>query len=329
MVDLTGKVCLVTGASRGIGRGVALQLVTHGATCYITGRSLQSLKLVEDEVKSRGLTGKLILVECDHSCDKSVENLFKQIADEQNSQLDLLVNNAFAGVQFIADNTTLYFWDQDATDGWDKFNNVGLRGCYICIVYAARLMVPRRKGLIINVSSAAAKTYFMMPQFGIGKAGNDRMAKDCACELSKYNVACLSLWPGIVKTEFVNLNVDRVMQKENPNVEEEMIKNLHSEAESPEFCGRAVVNLLNDKNIMHRSGQIELTTDLGTEFNFSDIDNTHPVPQRSIRHFFLSVGPKWLAAYTPNWLKIPKSIFFWLVGFAKPNLSSKLPSVYE
>ena len=325
MADLTGQICLVTGASRGVGRGVALQLVTHGATCYITGRSLQSLRLVEDEVKSRGLIGKLILIECDHSCDKSVENLFKQIADEQNGQLDLLVNNAFAGVQFIADNNSLYFWDQDAADSWDKLNNVGLRSNYICAVYAARLMVPCRKGLIINISSSGGKSYLFLPQYGVGKAGTDRMAKDCANELSKYNVAFLSLWPGLVKTEKIGA---AITQKQIFSASDKVLETYYSEAESPEFCGKAVVNLLNDRSIMNRSGQIELTTDLGSEFNFKDVDGSTPVGQRSIRLLLLIVAP-WLGSLIPNWLKIPKFIYFWLLGFVKSPVPNKLVSKYE
>ena len=329
MVDLSGKVCLVTGASRGIGRGVALQLVTHGATCYITGRSLESLKLVEDEVKSRGLTGKLVAVECDHSCDKNVEMLFKQIADEQNNQLDLLVNNAYAGVQFIADNDTSYFWDQNPTEGWDMLNRVGLRSNYICAVYAARLMVPHRKGLIINMSSSGGKSYLILAQYGVGKAGTDRMAQDCSYELAKYNVAFVSLWPGLVKTEFMGKALDRIMQKENLAEEEKVIKRYYALAESPEYCGKAIVHLLNDKKIMSRSGQIQLTSDLGAEFNFKDVDGSTPLGQRSIKLLMLLAGPKGLDSYIPDWLRIPKSIFLWLLGFAKPPLTNKAPSKYE
>jgi len=329
MIDLTGKICLVTGASRGIGRGVALQLVSHGATCYITGRDLQTLKLVKDEVKSRGLTGKLIIVECDHSSDENVERLFKQIAEEQNNQLDLLVNNAFSGVQFIADNDTLYFWDQDPTDGWDKLNRVGLRSNYICAVHAARLMVPHRKGLIINISSSGGKAYLILAQYGVGKAGSDRMALDCSYELSKYNVAFLSLWPGLVKTEFIGKALDRVMQNEKMSEEEKILKNYYDQAECPEYCGKAIVNLLNDKNIMKRNGQIEFTTDLGVEFNFKDVDGSIPLGQRSIKLLMLLAGPKGLASYIPNWLRIPKSIFLWLLGFARPPLTNKVSSKYE
>ena len=332
MPGLIGKVCLVTGASRGIGRGVALQLVTHGATCYITGRKMKDLKLVEDEIKSRGVTGTCISVVCDHSCDNDVENLFKQIGNEQNGQLDLLVNNAFAGVKYIADNGKVHFWDQDPIEGWDKINGVGLRSNYICAVYASRLMVPKRKGLIINISSTGGKLPMFMPQYGVGKAGNDRMARDCAFELSKYNVAFLSLWPGLVKTELFaqseenNDSMKDIVEKFAPP------KDFFSEAETPEFVGKAIVYLLADAKIINRSGQIVFTTDLGSEFDFNNVDGSTPSCQRSIR-LFLKMSPSpWniLGNYIPYWLKIPRSIYFMLLELANSlHGPPKNPSKYE
>ena len=332
MPDLTGKVCLVTGASRGIGRGVALQLVTHGATCYITGRKMKDLKLVENEIKSRGLTGTCISVECDHSCDNDVENLFKQIGNEQNGQLDLLVNSAFAGVKYIAENMMVHFWDQDPVEGWDKLNGVGLRSNYICAVYASRLMVPKRKGLIINVSSSGGKLPIFLPQYGVGKAGNDRMARDCAFELSKYNVAFLSLWPGLVKTEFVKESLEHSDEMEGMAEQIAATKKVFSVAESTEFVGKAVVHLLADAKIMNKSGEIVFTTDLGSEYNFKDIDGSTPACQKSFK-LFLKLLPEplnILADYIPHWLKIPRSIYFMFLGLANKLAGPpKIPSKYE
>ena len=331
MPDLSGKICLVTGASRGIGRGVALQLVTHGATCYITGRKMQDLKLVEDEVKSRGLTGTCISVVCDHSCDNDVENLFKQIGNEQNGQLDLLVNNAFAGVSYMAENMKLYFWDQDAVEGWDKLNIVGLRGTYICAVYASRLMVPRRKGLIVNISSSSGKACIFLPQFGVAKAAIDRMTRDCAFELSKYNVAILSLWPGLVKTEFLKKSLeDDNMIADNAKAVAEA-KAHYAEAETPEFVGKGIVYLLADPKVKDRSGQIVLTTDLGSEFIFKDIDGSTPASQRSIK-FILKATPapyNKLAACVPNWINIPKFVYFTLLRFVNRSVAEKIPSKFS
>ena len=327
MIDVSGKVCLVTGASRGIGRGVALQLVTHGATCYITGRSLESLKLVEDEVKARDLTGKLIAVKCDHSCDKNVEMLFKRIATEQNNQLDLLVNNAYAAVDFLTKHQDICFWDQSCAESWDIVNNVGLRNHYICAVFAARLMVPCRKGLIINIGSLGGKSAFGYPSYQIGKGAVDRMAMDCGYELAKYNVAFVSLWPGLVKTEHIKQDYYEIMLKSALTDQNILLKRYFEVGETPEYTGKAVVHILNDKNIMRRTRKIELTTDIGCEFNFNDVNGSTPANQRSIRLFLHLAGASRLASLFPNWLRIPKSIFFWLLGFANP--ADKLPSKYE
>ena len=329
MVYLSGKVCLVTGATRGIGRGIALQLVTHGATCYITGRSKQGLTQVEEEVKSRRLTGKLVAVQCDHACDESVSELFKQIEADNNGRLDLLVNNAFSGIKYGTDNYTVYYWDQHASESWDKLNNVGLRSHYICAVYAARLMVPHRKGLIINISSFGGKCFLGFASYGIGKAGNDRMAKDCAYELSKFNVAFLSLWPGLVKTDLMSAAHEDILQKDEPSDVDVLMKAYYHKGESPEHTGKAIVHLLNDQNVMSRSGQIELTTDLASEFRFKDVDGSTPIPQRSIKLLLLLGGAPKLASFIPAWLKLPKSLYFWLLEVAWPPLSNRVPSKYE
>ncbi|KAJ8302552.1 hypothetical protein KUTeg_018948, partial [Tegillarca granosa] len=181
---LAGKVCIVTGATRGIGKGIALQLGEAGATVYITGRTLTakpndpvggSLKDTAKEIENRG--GTCIPVQCDHSKDGDIQKLFDTVKREQNGQLDVLVNNAYAAVNAIAENMGKPFWEQPASM-WDTVNNVGLRNHYMCSVEAAKLMVPRKKGLIC-----------------------DRMAADCAFELKKHNVTFISLWPGAVRTE--------------------------------------------------------------------------------------------------------------------------------
>merc|ERR1711976_579844 len=126
---LEGRVCLVTGASRGIGKGIALQLGEAGATVYITGRSMKNadgsrgtLLETAKEIEDRG--GRCIPVQCDHSKDEDVESLFRQISQEQDGRLDLLVNNAYAAVKAIMEYSGVKFWDQPLSM-WDTVNNVG------------------------------------------------------------------------------------------------------------------------------------------------------------------------------------------------------------
>ena len=148
--DLTGKIALVTGATRGIGKGIALQLGEAGATVYITGRTLKSkpgsfgsLEDTANEIRARG--GKCIPLQVDHENDDQIAKLFEQIDTEQNGRLDILINNAYKGVNSIFENSSLKFWEVKP-EIWDDINNVGLRNHYICTVYAARLMVPRKQG---------------------------------------------------------------------------------------------------------------------------------------------------------------------------------------
>ena len=150
--SLQGKVCLVTGAARGIGRGIALQLGQAGATVYITGRTKKNLDECAQEIKARG--GIPVTVQMDHGVDSEVEKLFDQIKTEQNGKLDVLVNNAYAGVSTIFNNTGKKFWEMEPVNTWDTINGVGLRGHYICTTLASRMMVPKHQGLIINVSSS-------------------------------------------------------------------------------------------------------------------------------------------------------------------------------
>jgi dehydrogenase/reductase SDR family protein 1 len=136
--SLAGRIALVTGASRGIGRGIALQLGEAGATVYITGRKAADLEKTCSEIKARGGNGIAIVM--DHSNDTEVENLFERIKKEQNGRLDVCVNNAYAGVNAIVTSTGKKFYNTPAAEMWDDTNGVGLRNHYLCTVYASRLL---------------------------------------------------------------------------------------------------------------------------------------------------------------------------------------------
>ena len=204
--SLSGKISLVTGGSRGIGRGIALQLGEAGATVYITGRKAAALQRTCDEVKARGAR-EAIPVVMDHAKDDEVEALFERIEKEQGGRLDLCVNNAYAGVGAIAESVGKKFHETPAAGIWDSVNGVGLRNHYLCTIYASRMMVRRKSGLIVNVSSPGGLRYLFNVAYGVGKAACDRMAADCAVELKSDNVAMVSLWPGSVATEHVQENI--------------------------------------------------------------------------------------------------------------------------
>ena len=171
-----------------------MQLGEAGATVYLTGRTEEDLATVSNEVHRRG--GHPVPVVMDHGVDRDVEALFDRIKTEQNGKLDVCINNVYSGVGTIFRNQGKGFWETDPYADWDSINGVGLRGHYICTTLASRLMVPRKSGLIINVSSSGGLKYLFNVAYGVGKVGCDRMAADCAFELKKSNVAMISLWPG-------------------------------------------------------------------------------------------------------------------------------------
>uniref|UniRef100_A0A914DE93 Dehydrogenase/reductase SDR family member 1 n=1 Tax=Acrobeloides nanus TaxID=290746 RepID=A0A914DE93_9BILA len=276
-MSLHGKVAVVTGASRGIGRGIALQLGEAGAKVYITGRDpknkkpnpdFPTLEQTAQEITARG--GEGVLVYVDHADDAQIKALFEKIANENNRQLDILVNNAFAAADTDQIASGKKFWEAEP-DVWDLVNNVGLRSHYVASVYAARLFVKNnRGGLIVNISSFGGKKYLFNVAYGVGKAAVDRLAADMAHELKPYSVAVVSLWPGSVKTEVMVKKVEE--GKINIGVPQEQLKKNIQNAESVEYSGKAIVALATDPKVLDKTGKILITADLGKEYGFKDID---------------------------------------------------------
>lgn len=286
MTHLAGKVALVTGASRGIGKGIALGLGEAGATVYITGRTLSAaeddtavgtLDATAAAVEEAG--GRCIPVQVDHRDDQQVATLFERISTEQSGQLDVLVNNAYAGVQALKDAYGQPFW-KFGPELWDAGNDVGLRSHYVTSIYGARLMAPRRQGLICTISSWGGLSYIFGVAYGSGKAACDRMAADMAVELKPFNVASISLWPGIVATE--------LMQQFFSESEDNPVGDGYN-LETPLFTGRAIAALAADPNIMRWSGRVQIVAELAQRYNFSDRDGHRPASLRSLK-FALPFG---------------------------------------
>lgn len=264
--SLHGRVAIVTGASRGLGKGCAVELGGAGATVYATGRTVEpggsalpgSLRETVQEIEALG--GRGFAVACDHRDDGAVTALFARVRDEQG-RLDVLVNNAF---QIPAELTSgLPFWETP-TSNWDDMIDVGLRSAYVASQHAARMMVPARRGLIVNVSSAGARDYAWHVAYGVGKAALDRLTRDTAHELAPHGVAVVSLWPGLVRTE----RTERVAEK-LPGLDLER-------AESARFSGRAVVALAACGRAERASGRAVTSRDLALLFGFRDVDGRLP-----------------------------------------------------
>ncbi|HYJ46390.1 MAG TPA: SDR family NAD(P)-dependent oxidoreductase, partial [Pyrinomonadaceae bacterium] len=246
----------VTGASRGVGKGIALELARAGATVYITGRSVEEM---------RHSRGEAIAIECDHRDDEQVQSAFRRISDEQG-RLDLLVNNVWGGYENMVEDGEFTwprpFWQQPLWR-WDAMFAAGVRAHYVASAHAARTMVERLCGLIVNISFWAAQTYIGNVAYGVSKAATDKMTADMAHELKGHNVAVVSLYPGLVRTEKV--------------MEAAAFLDL-SNSESPQFIGRAVAALASDPNIMAKSGQVWVAAALAEEYGFADVDGSQPRP---------------------------------------------------
>ena len=264
---------LVTGASRGVGKGIALGLGEGGATVYISGRTVVEGQAAvalagtigETAAEATRLGGLGIPVQCDHTLDPQVEALFERIQSEQG-RLDILVNNVWGGYEHFYDGTEFWkekgFWTAPVSR-WDKSFMAGVRAHYVASVLAAPLMIAQRSGLIVNISFFAAQKDNMGVSYAAAKAADDRMASAMAHELREFQVAAVSLYPGLVRTEGV-LKAAEYFDLSN--------------SESPQFIGRAVAALASDPNLMQKSGQVLVAAALGLEYGFSDIDGKQPRP---------------------------------------------------
>ncbi|HEX6104445.1 MAG TPA: SDR family NAD(P)-dependent oxidoreductase [Gemmatimonadales bacterium] len=285
---LTDRVAVVTGASRGAGRGIALELGAAGATVYVTGRSTRGspaggyerfLGLVgmdappgtiddtAEEVTRLG--GRGIPVRCDHTQEAEVEALFRRVAEEQDGRLDLLVNNAWGGHQDAA-HIVRPFWELPMTH-WDGMFQDGVRNHALAAKHAAPLLIARRGGLIVTVTFWDRDRYTGHFWYDLAKAAMTRLAFGLAQDLRSSGVASVAVSPGWMRTEFVlaGHGTDEEHWREVPVL---------SGTESPRYVGRAVVALAGDPRVMDRTGRVFRVGDLAEEFGFTDVDGRRVPP---------------------------------------------------
>ena len=263
MSKLAGKIAVVTGASRGIGKGIAIALGEQGATVYVTGRTTGDGELTIDttarQVTEAGGEGRA--VQCDHGNDEQIAALFEQIKSEAG-RIDILVNNVYKIPSPPAWGGG--FWDHPISI-WDDQVGIGLRSHYVASWHAAPLLFEAQDGAcIVNVSSPGGQTYIFSASYGTGKAGLDRLTADMAVELEPKGVPVISLYPGSVSTEFIK------------DAAESQGMDL-SEAQSPLFVGRCVAALIQSDDLMQRTGTIQWVQNLGEEFEILDEQGKRPV----------------------------------------------------
>lgn len=265
MERLRGRVALVTGASRGGGKGIALVLGEEGATVYVTGRSVRgepttlgrpgTIEDTAEQVTARG--GQGIAIRCDHTDDAQLDVVFSRIRAEQG-RLDLLVNNAWSGYE-ISPDSSLDFWEIEWRH-WDLMFTGGLRGMAYASRLAAPMMIEAGRGLIVNITWVLDRPHGHA-FYEVVKNATNKLTEQMADDLRPYGVACVAVSPGFMRLERMNLTPEEAAM-----------------AESAEFPGRAITALAADKNVLDKSGKVFVTPVLAREYGFTDIDGSQQSP---------------------------------------------------
>jgi NAD(P)-dependent dehydrogenase (short-subunit alcohol dehydrogenase family) len=256
---LAGKVALVTGGSRGGGKGIALVLGERGATVYVSGRSVRgepttlgrpgTIDATAEELTARGGAG--IAVRCDHTVDAQVEALFARIRQEQG-RLDLLVNNAWSGYE-LAPGSSLPFWEIEWRH-WDLMFQGGLRATAFASSLAAPLMLETGRGLIVNITWVLDRPHGHA-FYEVVKNATNKLTEQLADDLRPHGIACVAVSPGFMRLERMNLSPE-----------------VAAKAESAEFPGRAIAALASDPDVLVKSGRVFTTPELAREYGFTDVD---------------------------------------------------------
>ena len=264
-------VAFVTGASRGAGKGIALALAETGATVYVTGRTKQdgdsdlpgSIATTAKQIDERG--GHGVAIACDHGDDAQVEAAFARVAKD-HGRLDILVNNAFAIPDGIISRKP--FWQKRLDQ--QMVLDVGLRSTYVSSYFAGPLLVEGGK-LVVNTSSFGGTCYMHGPAYGAVKAGVDKMAHDMAEDFRPFDVAVISLWMGMLRTERTEALFTSTDHR---------YADLTKQAETAEFPGRIIAALAASPDRMSYSGRVHVGAELAIELGVTDVDGNQPPSHR-------------------------------------------------
>ncbi len=285
--DQAPLVAVVTGASRGAGRGIALELGAIGATVYVTGRTTRedapdaygkilslsnlarlpgSIDETADEVRALG--GRAVAVRCDHTSEEEVRDLFDRV-ERDEGRIDLLVNNAWGGHETFDGVFEAPFWEHTLSH-WDSMFDRGVRNHLLASRFAAPKMVARKRGLIVTTTfwdrdRALRGNLF----YDLAKNAMNRLAFSMAEELRPHGVASVAVSPGWMRTELVLAGhaTDEAHWTERPAL---------ARTESPRYLGRAVAHLATDPDVLEKTGRVLLVADLARAYGFTDVDGRQP-----------------------------------------------------
>ena len=252
-------VALVTGASRGVGRGVATALHDAGYRVFATGRTIET-------IPPSDLPAGITRIRCDHTNDDETAAVFARIA-ESSPVIDVVVNNSWGGYERMVDGGqftwVLPFWQQPA-HRWSSMMDAGVRAAWTVSSHAVPMMLPSGRGLIVNISVWAAQKFIGNTIYGVSKAATDKLTADMAHEVRKYGISVVSLYPGLVRTEAVLAAASQGwFTLDN--------------SESPEFIGRVIAALARDPQLSTRSGTVVVAAQAARELGVTDVDGRQPV----------------------------------------------------
>jgi NAD(P)-dependent dehydrogenase (short-subunit alcohol dehydrogenase family) len=271
---------VVTGGSRGVGRGIAIALGSHGYTVYVTGRTTRETgespwgsSIGDTAAAITAIGGKGVAARVDHRNDAEVEALFERVR-EQEGRLDILVNNAALIHEEL--QSPLPFWEKPLAASVDLLD-VGLRSGLVASYYAAPLLVEAGRGLVVFTSAPGAVHYQYGAAYGAHKAGMDKFAADMAVDFRPFGVSAVSIWMGVVLTERVQQIIDRGPE----------LAYLRDLAETPEFTGHVIAALASDPDVLAVSGRTLIAAEVAQEYGITDSDGRHPPSVRDL----MSVEP--------------------------------------
>jgi NAD(P)-dependent dehydrogenase (short-subunit alcohol dehydrogenase family) len=273
MFHLKNKIALVTGATRGIGKGIAIALAKSGAIVYFTGRTEKefegavnlsgSIAATEEEIKNAG--GISYGIKCDHTIDEQTKSVITRIIDK-HGKIDILVNNVWGGYEYFNDGTEFWreygFWTAPLSR-FDKMFDSGVRAHYITSCFTVPEMIKNGGGLIVKISFWAAERKDGGVAYGMAKAATNKLTETMAYELKDQNISVITVYPGLVRTESVMKSAEFFDM---------------SNTESPEFIGLAVAAFASDPDVKRKSGTIQIAAQVALDYGFTDIDGNQPQP---------------------------------------------------